>query len=811
MKIRSKGICRANEKVFEKLVVSELPNDHDVRVVMDPEALAAPIDVRLVRLPDERGARVLVAACDILPRDAVSYLLAEVDAEGRLVERVERKVDYERAKWESRLNYRVNKALCEQIRNCDERIPETSDGSVSLTVTNVIPTATHVIVRGSYRLPDAAPAQVRVYCVNDALEVPAAEYVPMGERMVSIAGGFAQAREVRFSLRLPWNQPTVRIYAWDANRPGLLARETLTPERAGELVAQATAELYNNAGVDPYYPEWLSLHRATPHELKIQRATELPVMPTFSLVVPLFRTPEKLFREMLESVLAQSYQRWELVLVNASPEMAELGALVDAACKADSRVKSVTMRENLGISENTNAGIAVATGDFVGFFDHDDLIEPDLLFEYARAINERPDTDVLYCDEDKVDEEGHVSSPFFKDTFSIDELRGYNVVCHLLCIRRTLLDQLEPNTAEFDGAQDHNLTLEAAEKARYVNHVPRMLYHWRVTAGSTAADADSKPYAAEAGMRAVRAHLERLGLRAEVCPARYPFKYAVRYLPPKDNPLVSIVIPTSDHADVLENCVSSILEKSTYANYEVLLVDNNSHESETDACYERLVERGAGRVRVVRYPGGFNFSAIVNFGVRAARGNYLLLLNNDTEVITPEWIERMLGIAARSDVGAVGVRLYFPDDTIQHAGVCFSTWSPSHFFINYPRDNHGYFNLIDCQRNLSAVTAACMMVRRDVFEEVGGFDEKLAVAYNDVDFCLKVRAHDLLVVYTPEVELYHYESLSRGEEDDAQKRRRYYGEWAQMLSRWSDFFADGDPYYTPQLQRTLPNCCYYRF
>ena len=257
--------------------------------------------------------------------------------------------------------------------------------------------------------------------------------------------------------------------------------------------------------------------------------------------------------------------------------------------------------------------------------------------------------------------------------------------------------------------------------------------------------------------------------------------------------------------------MSSILEKSTYANYEVLLVDNNSHESETDACYERLVERGAGRVRVVRYPGGFNFSAIVNFGVRAARGNYLLLLNNDTEVITPEWIERMLGIAARSDVGAVGVRLYFPDDTIQHAGVCFSTWSPSHFFINYPRDNHGYFNLIDCQRNLSAVTAACMMVRRDVFEEVGGFDEKLAVAYNDVDFCLKVRAHDLLVVYTPEVELYHYESLSRGEEDDAQKRRRYYGEWAQMLSRWSDFFADGDPYYTPQLQRTLPNCCYYRF
>lgn len=809
MEIQPRGICRASGKVYEKLVVSGLPDDHDLRAVVDLDRVANPLPARLVELPREGGSRVFVAVCPIAPVREGRYLVADVDAAGRAAEVSERSLDFERAKWESRLNYRVNRPLCEQIRNCDDGLAD--DGRVALAVTGVVPAPTHVIVRGTYRLPDDAPADVRVACVNEALEVVAADYVPMGEREVPLAGGCARARETRFSVRVPWNQGTVRLYAWDAARPGLLACETVTRERTDELVARATAELFNNAGVDPYYPEWFSRHRATPYELELQRAATLPEMPTFSLVVPLFRTPARLFREMLDSVLAQSYRRWELVLVNASPEVDELAALVREACARDGRVRAVTLEGNRGISENTNAGIAAATGDFVGFFDHDDLIEPDLLFEYARAVSERPDTDVLYCDEDKVDEEGRLSSPFFKPAFGIDDLRGYNVVCHLLCIRRTLLDELEPSTAEFDGAQDHNLTLEAAERARHVNHVPRMLYHWRATAGSTAADAGSKPYAAEAGMRAVRAHLERMGLRAEVGPARYPFKYAVNYLPPEGDPLVSVVIPTSDHADVLERCVTSILEKTLYPNYEVLLVDNNSREEETEACYERLVASSGGRVRVTRYDGPFNFSAIVNHGARAARGEFLLLLNNDTEVITPEWMGRMAGLAARGDVGAVGCRLYYPDDTIQHAGICFSTTSPSHFFINYPRENHGYFNLADCQRDLSAVTAACMMVRRDAFDAVGGFDESLAVAYNDVDFCLRLRERGLLVVYTPEVELYHYESLSRGDEDSDEKRRRYYGEWARLLGRWHDVFADGDPYYTPQLQRTLPNCCYYRF
>lgn len=810
MEITSAGTCRAAGKVYEKLVVRGAAEDSRLCVVPDEDASrGGSLPCWLFELGRKGPERTIVAVCDIAPVRLGRYVVGEVDAEGRLRSSVVRELDFERAKWASRVNHRINRALCDEICACESAARD--DGSVSLAVEGVVPTPSHVLLRGRFSLPPAEGARVRVMCVNAATQVVTPEHVSMGSRLRALPSGCGSLLEESFSLRVPWNQGDLYVYAWDETRPGTLTIERVGAGRVDELVAQATQRLFVNAGVDPYYPEWFARQRPTDYELSLQRSATLPVMPTFSLVVPLFRTPERLFSEMLESVLAQSYQRWELVLVNASPELEGLAALVARACERDERVRCVTLEGNLGIAENTNAGIAASTGEFVGFFDHDDLIEPNLLYEYARAVSERPETDVLYCDEDKIDEEGALSSPFFKGDFGIDDLRCYNVVCHLLCIRRSLLDQLEPSTPEFDGAQDHNLTFEAVERARAVTHVPHMLYHWRMTANSTAANADSKPYAAEAGMRAVRAHLARLGLRAEVSPARYPFKYAVNYLPPEGDPLVSVIIPTSDHADVLETCVRSILEKTVYPNYEVLLVDNNSHERRTEACYERLARDSGGRVRVERYPGSFNFSAIVNLGAREARGDYLLLLNNDTEVITPEWMGRMVGLAAREDVGCVGVRLYYPDDTIQHAGVVIGGMGAGHLFLDFPRENHGYFNLADCQRDLSAVTAACMMVRRDVFEDTGGFDERYAVAYNDVDFCLRLRERGLLVVYTPEVELYHYESLSRGADENPEKRRRYYDEWTTLTKRWSDLYADGDPYYTPELQNTLPNCCYYRF
>ena len=509
VEIRSQGMCRADGKVYEKLLVSGLGPKSCLRVVVDPELVPAPLHALVVDLgAEEQGARVFVGVCDIPYGSSGRYVIAETDREGRVLATDVREVDFERAKWESRVNYRVRRSLCDQIRLCDQGLSD--DGSVRLSVRSVVPAPTHVIYRLTYRLPDDRPAKVRALVVNDALEAVCTAPVFMGEGTVRLADGASFAREVQLSVRVPWNQRVAYLYAWDAERPGTLACEVVAKERADALVEQATRELFVNAGVDPYYKEWFSQQRPTEHELGLQRRATLPEMPLFSLIVPLFRTPAGFFSEMLESVLAQSYQRWELVLVNASPEMEGLCRQVEEACARDARVRSVTLERNLGISENTNAGIAVATGDFVGFFDHDDVIEPNLLFEYARAVSERPDTDVLYCDEDKIDEAGELSSPFFKPAFGIDDLRGYNVVCHLLCIRRTLLDQLEPNTAEFDGAQDHNLTLEAAERARYVNHVPRMLYHWRATASSTAGNADSKPYAAEAGMRAVRAHLDSL-------------------------------------------------------------------------------------------------------------------------------------------------------------------------------------------------------------------------------------------------------------------------------------------------------------
>ena len=809
VEIQSRGMCRADGKAYEKLVVSGLGATSKLRALVDEADGRATLPCEVVLGAAEGTGQVVYLVCDLVPLRQCCVRLAEVDERGQVISCVDHQIDLERAKWSSRANRLLNGSLVEELTRHEGAVSRDERNSVA--VTTAIPTPTHLILRGTYRFAPADGARPHVFCANDRLEVVAERHTPMGSRSVSVAGGLGALTEESFSLRIPWNQGNVFVCARDDARPGVCAYERLSSERLDALVQRATGDLYNNAWGDPYYPEWFSRQRPTSYELDLQRQATFDHMPTFSLVVPLFRTPAELFAPMLDSVLSQTYGNWELVLVNASPESAELRALVEEACARDQRVRCVTLDGNHGISENTNAGIAVATGEFVGFFDHDDVIEPNLLFEYTRAINDRPDTDVLYCDEDKIDETGTLTCPLFKGQLGIDDLRGFNIVCHLLCIRRILLDRLEPNTAAFDGAQDHNLALKAVEQARYVNRVPKVLYHWRVSSTSAAGNSDSKPYAIEAGLRAVRAHLERMGLRAEVYPSRRPFTYVVNYLPPEDKPLVSIVIPTSDHAELLERCVGSILEKSTYANYEVLLVDNNSHEERTEACYERLVERGAGRVRVERYAGDFNFSAIVNHGVRAARGDYLLLLNNDTELITPDWIERLLGNCAREEVGAVGVRLFYPDDTVQHAGVCVSGMGAGHLFHNYPRETRGYFYFDDCQRDLSAVTAACMMFRRDAFEAVGGFDEELAVAYNDVDFCLKLRARDLLVVYTPEVELYHYESISRGSENSAEKARRYHRELTLLLHRWSDFYADGDPYYTPELQPTMPNCCYYRF
>ena len=828
MRITSALVCRASEKVYEQLDVEGLPQGHTLVADPLPAPDGVPLPCWLFEL-DEPAAKAATPAPTAAPAPARSLVLvvpdlregtlevplAELDPDGQVVAREAHVVDLARAKWASRLNYRLHAQACARIRLIDERdglSPTCADGSGSLEVTRAIGAPADVILRGTVRLPFAEGRRVRIAAVAAGGRVVARDHVLMGASrapMARVPGAFWY--ELRFSMRVPWGTGELALVAWDEALGGRAVTAHLPAAELDALVAASERLMFQNAGVDPYYPEWFRKQRVTPHELALQRAHPPEGAPSFSLVVPLWHTPPEHFRAMVDSVRAQSFGRWQLVLVNASPEDAELARLVADVAAADARVSVVALEGNRGIALNTNAGIAEATGDFVGFLDHDDTIEPDLLFEYARAVAEEPTCDLIYCDEDKIAPDGTPCAPFFKDDFNIDELRSLNYVCHLLCVRRSLLAELEPSGPELDGAQDHDLTLKASERARHVAHVRRVLYHWRVTEGSTSAEGDAKPYASEAGLRAVRAHLARLGIPAEVTPGEYAYSYSVRYLPPEGGPLVSVIIPTCDHADVLRRCVESVCERSTYPNLEVLLVENNSSDPTTFACYDELCQAHPGRVRVATWTGEFNFSKIVNFGAAQALGDYLLLLNNDTEVVTPDWVERLLGTAARDDVGAVGCRLWYPDDTVQHVGVVLTYRDAGHLLRDLPRENRGYFHLECHQRALSAVTAACMMVSRRAFELVGGFDEDFAVAYNDVDFCLRLGRAGLLVVYVPEVELYHYESLSRGFDTDIRGRGRFFREEALMLGRWSDFFAEGDPHYPRVLRQTIPESWYYRF
>lgn len=809
--ILNDGICRANGKVYEKLSVSGLPHDAKL-TILPPRSRQSYLPCRLIQLASNSDACSFVVVYPVVKIRDSSYQLAVLNSNGELIETVERKVSFESIKWQSRYNYRFNKPLCSEIRLIDEN--SQCVDSFRVEINRVIPCPTHIIVRGTITAPlnDGAQPSFTVLCLDETLSPTGEKVIPMGQRTVpSTFCDSIHECVFNFSVHLPWNQERFFFVAWNAASPFSSAATSLTRDQYEKLIDE-TNRLFMHAGADPYYAEWFAAHRAKPYELSAQRRISFSYEPLFSIIVPLFRTPRVFFQEMLQSVLGQTYQNWEMILVNASPESTELCTLVEEACANDTRVKSIQLESNRGISLNTNAGIAQATGDFICFFDHDDIIEPNLLFEYVKALNKFDDIDLLYCDEDKLNPAGEFCAPYFKPDFNLDLLRGNNYICHLLTIRRSVMSQLTANTPEYDGAQDHNTTLKAIEIARRVHHVPQVLYHWRISASSTAGNADSKPYANIAGIKAVKEHLERQGIHAEVTRARFSFMYAVHYLPPESHPLVSIIIPTSDHIETLDQCIRSIREKTTYDNYEIVLVDNNSSDPLTTRYYEQLLSDHSDVVSVFHWNGAFNFSKLINYGVQKARGDYLLLLNNDTEVITPEWIDRLVGICSRSEVGAAGVRLYYPDNTIQHAGIVVVDRDAGHFCQDMPRgDNWGYFNLADCQRDLSAVTAACMMTKRSAFDAVGGFEESLAIAFNDVDYCLKLREKGLLVVYTPEVELYHYESLSRGFDHTTEQLERNHQERAYLYKRWFKHYAHGDPYYTPNLRETIELARYYHF
>lgn len=547
------------------------------------------------------------------------------------------------------------------------------------------------------------------------------------------------------------------------------------------------------------YGKWLTAHLPTETELQKQRQTRFPRMPKISIVVPLYKTIPEYLDQLVQSILAQTYGNWELCLSDGSGESSPLTEQLKRYMAQDPRIRVVFQKSQLHISENTNAAIRIATGEYIAFADHDDMLEPHALFACVKALNENPGTEVLYSDEDKMTADGNkYFQPHFKPDFNPDLLCSVNYICHLFVVKREIIDRVGMLRHEFDGAQDYDFIFRCTESTDRIFHIPEILYHWRSHESSTAENPESKKYAFEAGKRAVEAHYERMGIRAEVSMGEYAGLYRTKYIRSED-PLVSILIPNKDHVQDLERCISSIEEKSTYSNYEYIIIENNSEKEETFLYYEELKKKNP-KVKVVVWDGIFNYSAINNFGAAHASGEYLLLLNNDTEIINGDCIEEMLGYGMREDVGIVGARLYYADDTIQHAGVVIGFGGiAGHCFVQQPRSATGYFHRIICAQDYSAVTAACMMVRKSVFDEVGGLTEELQVAFNDIDFCLKVRKKGYLVVYNPYAELYHYESKSRGPEDTPEKVARFNREISIMEKRWPEVFAKGDPYYNKNL------------
>lgn len=567
----------------------------------------------------------------------------------------------------------------------------------------------------------------------------------------------------------------------------------------------------------PYGP-WYEAYRPTGDELERQRKKRWKAKPMITIAVPAYKTPERFLREMIGSVLAQTYGDWELCIVNAGTGIGRDGdgddkvsdgrqvqsrILAEYAAK-DPRIRYEDLPENLGIAENTNRAFAMARGDYIGLLDHDDLLAPNALYEVARALEKDPDIGCIYTDEDKVttDLSEHFQ-PHLKPDFNLDLLRSNNYITHFFLARREIIEQAGGFRQEFDGAQDYDLILRCTECAGKVHHIPEILYHWRTHKSSTADNPASKMYAFEAGRRAIEAHLERTGTPGEVSHTKDLGFYRVRY-PVRREELISIIIPNKDEKDTLEKCLRSIEEKSTYKNYEIIILENNSVTEEIFAYYEELKKKP--HIRVAVWEGDFNYAAINNYGASLAKGRYLLFLNNDIEVISPDWMEEMLGNCQRPEVGAVGAKLYYPDGTIQHAGCIIGIGGiAGHMFVGMSGERTGYLHKASIQQDLSAVTAACMMMEAEVFHQAGGFTEKLAVAFNDIDLCLKVRRLGPLVVYDPYVEMYHYESKSRGAEDDKGKVRRFQREIEYMRSHWLDILKQGDPYYNKNLSLTKWN------
>ena len=545
------------------------------------------------------------------------------------------------------------------------------------------------------------------------------------------------------------------------------------------------------------YESWLFAQRVNEKTLNIQRNTHFSYSPKISILVATFNTKEEYLKEMIDTVVNQSYSNWELCIADGSTNDFVEKYVHEHYSSYGDKIKFQKLDQNYGISGNTNKAFEMATGDYITVYDHDDTLELDCFYEIVKALQEYR-YDALYTDEDKFDDSTKMyNDPNLKPDFSEDLLRSHNYITHLFIVNKKIVDEVGYYNSEFDGSQDYDYIFRCVEKANAVYHIPRVLYHWRMHPESTAQNPESKLYCYDAGKRAIEAHYKRVGVEAsvELMPKPLYGFYHTTYST-KDNPLVSILIPNYNHKTILKTCIDSLYNVNTYKNFEIVIVENNSTEKEIFDYYEEL-KKSHNNIQVVTYKGEFNYSKINNFGMKYTKGDYVLLLNNDTEVISPTALSEMVGCILRPEVGAVGAKLLYEDDTVQHAGVVigFSGYA-GHVNHGINKDDYGYMLRARVNCNYSAVTAACMMVKKSVFNQVGGFDEQFVVACNDVDLCLKICKEKYLIVYNAFALWHHYESKSRGYDDASQEKMwRFNKEVEKFQTKWKDVLVHGDPYY----------------
>ena len=550
----------------------------------------------------------------------------------------------------------------------------------------------------------------------------------------------------------------------------------------------------SNQSVD--YLDYVKNNKLSIRTIEKQRSARFDYMPKISIVIPMYNTKFSYFVELIDSINNQTYQNFEVCLADSSkiPDV-QIQKYIQELNSNKIVYKNIS--QNLGISENTNVAISLSTGDYVAFCDHDDVISINALYEVVKAINSS-DADFIYTDEDIL-ENGIRKNPHFKPDFSPDLLTSYNYICHLCVVKRKLLDEVGLLNKEFDGAQDYDFVLRATEKAKNIVHIPKVLYHWRAHETSTSYSSSAKEYVYMAGKRAIEEHFKRINIKAKVEILDEPGRYRVKY-DVIGNPKISIIIPNKDSKSDLKKCIDSIL-KSSYQNYEIVIVENNSKTKEIFDYYDKI-QKDNDNIKVVSIKiDKFNYSLINNFGVKNSKGEYIVLLNNDTKVLSNDWMEEMLGICQRDDVGIVGAKLLYPDFKVQHAGVVVGIGGVAgHVNVNIAENEEGYFSRANVINNFSAVTAACLMIKRSIFEKIDGLDEKLQVAFNDIDLCMKVRKLKYLIVFTPYAKLMHYESKTRGSEDTPEKIKRFESEMDVFKSKWKDELDRGDPYYNINLR-----------